>query len=227
MILVVGNGFSNSLTQYDDFAPGGLFRASQMEPFCFTVNGFDVQWLESGPRQGMARGFQAPLTYRENCSGDPSTWSPQKSYDLKVNHPLTIGGTQIFLIGHGYAPVFKVTDGTGHVVFDQAVPFIPVEQNGLTSEGVVKVPDAEPDQLGFAGVFLPTAVDTDGQLGSGFPAALLPRVSLVSYAGNLGLDPALTSRSTSSTPRTSRRCRWRRGRSPPATRSRCPAIAAR
>ena len=95
---------------------------------------------------------------------------------------------RVFLIGHGYAPVFKVTDGTGHVVFDQPVPFIPVEQNGLTSEGVVKVPDAEPDQLGFAGVFLPTAVDVGGQLASGFPAPLLPRVSLVSYAGNLGLD---------------------------------------
>ena len=94
----------------------------------------------------------------------------------------------MFLIGHGYAPVFKVTDGTGHVVFDQPVPFIPVEQNGLTSEGVVKVPDAEPDQLGFAGVFLPTAVDAGGQLASGFPAPLLPAVSLVSYAGNLGLD---------------------------------------
>ena len=25
----------------------------------------------------------------------------------------------MFLIGHGYAPVIKVTDGTGQVVFDQ------------------------------------------------------------------------------------------------------------
>jgi cytochrome c biogenesis protein len=31
-------------------------------------------------------------------------------------------------------------------------------------------------------------VDAGGQLASGFPAPLLPRVSLVSYAGNLGLD---------------------------------------
>jgi cytochrome c biogenesis protein len=68
------------------------------------------------------------------------------------------------------------------------VPFIPVEQSGLTSEGVIKVPDADPDQLGFAGVFLPTAIDVNGRLQSAFPAALLPRVSLVSYAGNLGLN---------------------------------------
>jgi cytochrome c biogenesis protein len=95
---------------------------------------------------------------------------------------------RVFIIGHGYAPVFKVTDGTGKVVFDQPVPFIAVDTSGLTSEGVVKVPDAHPDQLGFAGVFLPTAVDVGGQLESAFPAPLAPRVSLVSYKGNLGMD---------------------------------------
>jgi cytochrome c biogenesis protein len=56
------------------------------------------------------------------------------------------------------------------------------------STGVVKVPDAHPDQLGFAGVFLPTAVDVNGQLQSAFPAPLNPRVSLVSYRGNLGMN---------------------------------------
>jgi cytochrome c biogenesis protein len=94
----------------------------------------------------------------------------------------------VFLIGHGYAPVFKVTDGTGRVVYDQATPFIAAETRGFTSQGVVKVPDARPEQLGFAGVFLPTAIDVAGRLVSAFPAPLLPRVSLVSYAGNLGMD---------------------------------------
>ena len=73
-------------------------------------------------------------------------------------------------------------------MFTGPVPFIPVDQSGLTSEGVIKVPDASPTQLGFAGVFLPTAADQNGQLVSVFPAALQPRVSLVSYAGNLGLN---------------------------------------
>jgi cytochrome c biogenesis protein len=106
-----------------------------------------------------------------------------------VNHPLNVDGVQVFLIGHGYAPVFRVTDGSGRVVFNQPVPFIPIEQSGLTSEGVIKVPDASPEQLGFSGVFLPTEYVTPvGQLASAFPAAELPRVSVVSYAGNLGLD---------------------------------------
>ena len=55
VILVVGNGFSNSLTQYDDFDPGGLFRASRMEPFCFTVNDFGC----SGSTRARGRGWRA------------------------------------------------------------------------------------------------------------------------------------------------------------------------
>jgi cytochrome c biogenesis protein len=84
--------------------------------------------------------------------------------------------------------VFRVTDGAGRVVFNQPVPFIPVSVAGLTSEGVVKVPDAHPQQLGFAGVFLPSTVDIGGKLESAFPAPYRPRVSLVSFAGNLGMN---------------------------------------
>jgi len=95
---------------------------------------------------------------------------------------------KVYLIGHGYAPVFRVTDGTGRVVFNGPVPFIPVAVNSLMSEGVVKVPDARPQQLGFAGVFLPTTVDVGGKLNSAFPAPYRPAVSLVSFAGNLGMN---------------------------------------
>ncbi len=105
-----------------------------------------------------------------------------------MNHPLNVDGVKVYLIGHGYAPVFRVTDGTGHLVFNGPVPFIPVSLNGLTSEGVIKVPDAHPQQLGFAGVFLPTTVDVGGKLESAFPAPYRPSVSLVSYAGNLGMN---------------------------------------
>jgi cytochrome c biogenesis protein len=82
-----------------------------------------------------------------------------------------------------------VRDGAGKVVFNGPVPFIAAETSTYTSEGVIKVSDAQPKQLGFIGVFVPTAyVDPQGQLQSAFPAALAPRVSLISYAGNLGLD---------------------------------------
>ena len=141
VILVVGNGFSNIVTQYDDFEPGGLFRASQMEPFCFTVNDFDVQWLDSGPRQGMARGFEAPLTYRESCQGDPSSGRRRRATTSGSTTRCTIDGTEIFLIGHGYAPVITVRDADGNGAYSGPTVFLP-ESSNFESFGVVKVAGA-------------------------------------------------------------------------------------
>jgi cytochrome c biogenesis protein len=84
--------------------------------------------------------------------------------------------------------VFKVTDASGKVVYDQATPFVAGAAGNFLSEGVVKVPDAQPDQLGFTGIFVPTAVSVNGTLESVFPAADNPVVSLIAYAGNLGED---------------------------------------
>src|SRR3546814_18784937 len=54
VIVVQGSGFSNNLSQYDDFVPGSLMGVEAMEPFSFTLKDFDIEWLMSGPRQGMA-----------------------------------------------------------------------------------------------------------------------------------------------------------------------------
>jgi cytochrome c biogenesis protein len=186
VILVVGNGFSNTLTQYDDFDPGSLFNADKMEPFCFTVHDFSVDWLESGPRQGMARGFKAPLTYRTSCQGDRSSWSPQKEYTLQVNHPLTIGGTQIFLIGHGYAPVITVRDGQGHKLYDGPTVFLP-ESSNFESFGVVKAPGRKAGQdIGLEGLFYPTFALVNGDPINVMGDDKNPALSLLAYVGDLG-----------------------------------------
>jgi cytochrome c biogenesis protein len=188
VILVVGNGFSNSLTQYDDFDPGALFSADKMEPFCFTVHDFGVQWIDSGPRQGMARGFQAPLTYRESCQGDRSTWSPEKSYDLRVNHPLTIGGTQVFLIGHGYAPVITVRDGQGHKLYDGPTVFLPQSAN-FESFGVVKAPGRTAGHdIALEGLFYPTFALINGDPVNVMGDDRNPTLSMLAYTGDLGLS---------------------------------------
>jgi cytochrome c biogenesis protein len=181
-LLISGQSFANTVTDLDQFRPGRLVSPGDLQPFTMSLTSFRATYVTSGNLRGEPNTFDASIRY------SPRPGAPSKPYLLKVNSPLRVDGVRVFLVGHGYAPVFKITDGRGKVVFNQAVPFIPVEQSGLTSEGVIKVPDAQPDQLGFAGVFLPTAVDTNGQLSSAFPAAELPRVSLVSYAGNLGLD---------------------------------------
>src|SRR5512134_3691094 len=67
VIVVNGQGFSNSLSQYDDFAP-----------FEFTVDDFRVKFLESGEQAGMPTEFSADLTYTERPG------APEKKYDLAV-----------------------------------------------------------------------------------------------------------------------------------------------
>jgi cytochrome c biogenesis protein len=181
-LLVTGQSFANTPTALDVFRPGRLVSPSDLQPFSVALQSFSATYVSSGPQLDEPQTFNAALRY----SAAPN--APTRSYDLRVNHPLTVDSVSVYLIGHGYAPEFKVTDGHGNVVFSGPVPFIPVEQAGLTSEGVVKVPDATPSQLGFAGVFLPTAADLNGRLVSEFPAARNPRVSLISYAGNLGLN---------------------------------------
>jgi cytochrome c biogenesis protein len=188
VILIVGNGFSNTLTQYDDFDPGALFDAGKMEPFCFTVHDFEVQWIDSGPRQGMARGFQAPLTYRRSCEGNRSSWSPEESYDLRVNHPLTIGGTQVFLIGHGYAPVIVVRDAQGHKISNGPTVFLPESAN-FESFGVVKAQGRTPGQdIGLEGLFYPTFALINGDPVNVMGDDKNPTLSLLAYSGDLGLS---------------------------------------
>jgi cytochrome c biogenesis protein len=181
VIVVEGGGFTNNLTQYDDFVPGKLFKADDLEPFSFTIDDFDVDWLTSGPRQGMAKGFESHLTYREGRDGDP------QSYDLRVNHPLTIGDTEIFLIGHGYAPVITIRDGDGNVAWSGPTVFLPQDQS-LLSFGVVKAADARPDQIGLEGLFYPTFLNVNGDPVNVMGDLKNPLLSLLVYTGDLGMD---------------------------------------
>jgi cytochrome c biogenesis protein len=182
VILVVGNGFSNNLTQYDDFVPGSLFQPDDMEPFSFDVDSFDVDWLTEGPRAGMARAFTSHLTYRETPT------AAEQKYDLQVNHPLTVGDTEVFLIGHGYAPVITIRDGEGQVAYSGPTIFLPTDST-FRSFGVVKAPDAEPIQIGLEGEFYPTYAFTN-ETGpySAFGNAANPAISMLVYTGDLGMD---------------------------------------
>ena len=181
-LLIVGQGFANTPTALDVFRPGRLVSPADLQPFSINLLNFRAQYVTTGPEVDQPLSYHAGLSYQTQPGA-----SPRRDV-LQVNHPLVIDGVSVYLIGHGYAPIFKVTDGTGKVRWDGPVPFIPVDQSTMTSEGVIKVPDAGPAQLGFAGVFLPSAVDAGGRLVSAFPSALNPRVSLVAFRGNLGMN---------------------------------------
>ena len=97
-----------------------------------------------------------------------------------------LDGADVFLVGHGYAPVLTVTDGDGNVT-KGPVPFLPQDAS-FASVGVLKLPDAQPEQLGFEGMFYPTFASNGRDPFSAFPDALRPVVSLFGYSGDLGLD---------------------------------------
>jgi cytochrome c biogenesis protein len=181
-IVLVGQGFTNTLTQYDEFAPGSLLDVDSLAPVSFTVDDFKVDYRLSGSEMGQPSDFHAPVTYTEEPGGE------EKSFDLRVNHPLTLDGMDVFLVGNGYAPILTVRDGNGDVAFKGPVVFLP-EDSSMQSVGVVKVPAARPTQLGLEGWFYPTYNYTraTGPYSS-FPDALAPKMSLLAYAGDLGMD---------------------------------------
>ncbi|MCW2812439.1 MAG: resB [Friedmanniella sp.] len=176
-VVIVGQGFSNNLTQYDDFAAGAEFTDSGLQPFSVTVRDFQVKF-ETGPVQrGAARLFRADVTVTDRPGATP------RDVALEVNKPLKINGTTVHLIGHGYAPVVTVKDAQGDIAFSGPVVFLPQDGN-FTSAGVIKAPDARPDRLAFEGIFLPTAVQTGTAApSSAFPDALNPTLLLTAWSG--------------------------------------------
>jgi cytochrome c biogenesis protein len=177
-VVIVGQGFSNSVTQYDDLTAGAWFRATSLKPFNVIVKDFDVKF-ETGPVQtGAARLFRADLGVTE-APGEPT-----KPVVLEVNHPLHVDGSTVHLIGHGYAPVVTVKDGQGNVAFSGPVVFLPQDGN-FTSAGVVKVPDARPERLALQGFFLPSAVSAGPGMAptSAFPDALNPALFVNVWSG--------------------------------------------
>ncbi|WP_340540882.1 cytochrome c biogenesis protein ResB [Nocardioides sp. GXZ039] len=175
-----GGTFANTAASYDDLDPGSLFGADDFDPFTFTVDDFKVTWLTKGSARGTARDFRAQLSYREGVDG------PEKSYDLRVNHPLTIGDTDVFLIGHGYAPVITVRDAEGEITYQGPTVFLPQDQSFL-SFGVVKAP-AKSGSVGLDGLLYPSFVLADGNPTTYFPALTNPLISMLVWTGDLGLD---------------------------------------
>ncbi len=182
VLVVEGRAFSNTVTAYDTFTGGAAFDEGTLAPFTVSLDELAVRYQTSGDQRGAPRDFRAAVTYTDSPD------APERRGVLRVNHPLTVDGTKVFLLGNGYAPVFTVRDATGAVVFSGPVPFLPRDGN-MASTGVVKVPSAQPEQLGFEGLFLPTAV-LDPQRGpvSAYPDTTLPRAVLTAFTGDLGVD---------------------------------------
>jgi len=182
-IIVEGEGFANNLVAYDSFTPGTYFSADDLQPFSLTLDSFDAVFdRESETHYGQPLDYTAVMDVREGSGGE------LQRQILKVNQPLDIDGVRVYLVGNGYAPVVTIRDGAGDVAFQGPV-VTRVFDNNYGSQATIKVPDARPDQLGFVGFFLPSAVeDEEGAAFSADPELLNPELQLNSYYGDLGLD---------------------------------------
>ena len=182
-VVVEGQTFTNVLGSYDSFNPGRWFDDSQLDPFSITLDRFTTDYEEQNrDALGQALDYTADVTTRTQDGDD------DEKRQIKVNSPLAIGGSNVYLLGNGYAVDVTVRDGDGDVAFRDTVPFLPQNTN-LMSQGVIKVPDSSPEQLGMIGFFYPSAVDTEsGMLASNYPDTLNPVLSLNVYTGDLGLD---------------------------------------
>ncbi|AXG78416.1 cytochrome c biogenesis protein ResB [Streptomyces paludis] len=190
-LIVEGDGFANTLTQYDDFKSGSLFSTEDLAPFSFNLEKFTATYERSGPQLGTPRTFEAHVNYADGPDAE------DRKAVIKVNKPLVVDGSKVYLIAHGYAPVVTVRDGKGKVVFSGAVPLLPIDNN-ISSTGAIKVMDGyrdkngKKDQLGFAAFFVPTyGGKGSGQMFSRFPALDFPVLNIGAYHGDLGVDAGL------------------------------------
>lgn len=184
-VLVEGETFSHSLVSYDSFTPGTFFDADQLADFRLTLNDLETTFDDeaTGSQFGQPRKFDADVTL-DTAEGD-------SNFVLRPNEPVRVDGSRVYLIGNGYAPVITTRDAEGNVTYSGPVVFLP--QDGVyTSTGVLKVPDAQPDQLGFGGVLLPTVDRNErGELISSFAELRNPLLVMDVYRGDLGLDTGM------------------------------------
>lgn len=184
-VIVEGQPFVNVLSDYSSFTPGRFFDESMLPPFRMVLDEFSVEY-----EQENLNAFGFPIDYAADVSisipGEPAF-----SGTVKVNDPLPLLGSDIFLLGNGYAPRVTVTDGDGNVAFTDIVPFLPQDAN-LTSMGFIKVPDALPEQIGMIGFFYPTTGElSTGALTSMHADLLNPLLTLNVYTGDLGVDDGI------------------------------------
>ena len=180
-----GQAFTNSLIAFDSFNPGRFFNSSSLPPYTITLDKFTTVYEEQN-----ANAIGQPVDYTAEVTTQIKGQEPQKQV-IKVNEPLRIEGTDVYLLGNGYAPTVTVRDPEGNVIFTDSVNFLPQDKN-LTSLGVIKLPDGLKEQVGLIGFFYPTVSEGhSGAFFSMYPDLVDPRLTLDVYSGDLGLDDGI------------------------------------
>ena len=193
-VLVEGESFVNQLIDYDSANSGTYFSPTELEPFTMKLNDFEVDYITDEDGNDVAVGQVSE--YRANVT--LTTPDGQQNDDvIRVNHPLRVHGSPVYLLANGYAPTVTIRNAEGEVVYSESMPFIPQEDLNLTSLGVLKVPygisrNGEPTQVGLRGFFYPTQAKLDtGAYTSIYPDLKNPVLTLDVFVGDLGIDSGI------------------------------------
>ncbi|MET3861613.1 cytochrome c biogenesis protein [Dietzia sp. 2505] len=176
---------------YDTFRAGILVDGTDLEQFCIKIEDFRADYLPNG----QAEMFTSNVRFTEEVeTTDPQTWEP---YEMRVNHPLRVGSTRVYLQGHGFAPTFTVTFPNGETRTDTQ-HWQPTELQTFLSSGIMRFdppagmyPDLmerRTQQIAVQGLFAPTASFDGTLLSSRFPNMDDPAVAIDVYQGDAGLD---------------------------------------
>ena len=206
VIVREGEGFANTLPQYDDFPPGRRSTTDVAAAVLVHARRLRGDFESGGQQDGAAARVQrqrhrtASPTRRRRASASRSTSRSSST------------ASKVFLLGHGYAPTSRCSDGNGTRRLPRPVVFLPQDGN-FTSVGVVKVPDADPAaRLHGLLPARPPAVDDVARPALDVPGGRRPaRCSSAPGRATSASTPGARSRCTSSTPphdaaRATRRC---------------------
>jgi cytochrome c biogenesis protein len=93
-LIVEGSKFVNTRGDYDSISTGRLVDTDMLTPYRIGLDGFDVSYeTENRAAYGQATDYTAHLT--TTVAGESRT------QQLKVNEPLELGGTTVYLLGNG------------------------------------------------------------------------------------------------------------------------------
>ncbi|MHA2787993.1 cytochrome c biogenesis protein ResB [Corynebacterium sp. S7] len=186
---------NTSPANFDSFRAGPLFDGTGLTPFCFESHNFATEYTPNG----QAYEFTSDISYAlgDQIYTAKETW---EDYQLRVNHPLRIGGDRVYLQGHGFAPQVTVTWPNGESR-TQMIQFQPDDPTYFLSSGVMRFdppagmyPDLyerRQNQISIEGLFAPTAQwsgENGDMLTSVYPSMEDPAMAVDIYRGDSGLD---------------------------------------
>ncbi|GAA1627757.1 cytochrome c biogenesis protein ResB [Leucobacter chromiireducens] len=192
-VLIEGETMVNQLIDYDTVNSGNAFDTSSLVPFGIRLNSLEVSYMT--PEDGNVSALGNVKDYTANMTLIDPEGEAEGEHIIRVNHPLRVYGSPIYLIANGYAPRITIKNHDGETVYSEAMPFIPQDNLTMTSLGVLKVPfgmtgaDGKPTQVGMRGFFYPTKAELEtGAYTSNYPDLENPLLTLDVFTGDLGID---------------------------------------